>query len=80
MPGHPGGIWRGSQGPPSPLHVLGKASDGGACRGVIRSTLLWGGRHDTGVPTVTHHLQCGGGHSGTPLGGTGSGGNGGGHH
>ena len=40
--------------------------------GVLCRTLLRRDRRDAGVPNATHYLQCGGGHSGTPLGVTGS--------
>ena len=42
---------------------------------MIRSTLLWGDRRNTGGPTVAHCVQFGGGRSGQPLGFNGSGGN-----
>ena len=45
--------------------------------GVLRRTITRRERHDTGGPNVSYHLQCGGGHSGTPLGVNGSGRNGG---
>ena len=66
--GNPGGIWRG----------LGAASDGGTGGRVIQRTFPWIERRNTGVYTIAHHLQCGGGSGGTPLGvlggGTGEGG------
>ena len=68
MPGHLGDIWIGNQVPPPPLQVLGVASYGGTSGRVIRRTLLWIERRDTGGPTVAHHIQCGGGHGGPPLG------------
>ena len=36
--------------------------------GVLQIALLWGERHDAGGSTVVHHIQCGGGRSGPPLG------------
>ena len=73
-----GGIWRRAQGPPPPPHVLGEASDGGAGGRVLQRTLLRRERRHPGRPTVAHHLQCGGGRGGLPLGilsgGTGGGG------
>ena len=73
MPGHPVGICRGSQGPPLPPQVLGVAPDGGAGGRVLQRTLTRRERHDTVGPTVTHHIQCGGGCVGPPLGVLGSG-------
>ena len=46
---------------------------GCASRGVLRITLLWVERHDALGTTVVHHIQCGGGRSGPPLGIIGSG-------
>ena len=65
---HLGGVWSGSQGPLPPPQVLREASDGGAGGRVICRTLKRWDSHDTGVTTVTHQLECGGGHSGPPLG------------
>ena len=42
------------------------AREGGG--GVLRRTLPWRERCDVGRPTFAHHIQCGGGRSGTPLG------------
>ena len=68
MPGDPGVIWCGSQGPLPPPQVLGESPDGGKVSRVLQRTLPWGERCDGGVPAVSHHLQCGGGHSGPPMG------------
>ena len=64
----PGGIWRGSQRPPPPWKVLGETPDGGAGGGVLHITLIRGERLDSGTHTISHHIQCGGGFSGPPLG------------
>ena len=48
--------------------MLGVASDGGAEGRVLWRTLLQRERRDTGGPTDIHHIQCGGGHGGPPLG------------
>ena len=78
MNGNTGGIWHGSQVPPPPLQVLGEAEDGGADGKVIWITLPQRERRHSGRPNVAHHLQCGGGRGGPPLGilggGTGGGG------
>ena len=70
VPGNTEGIWRGAQGSPLPSKILGEAPNGGAGRGggVLRRTLPLKNRLDTGVYTVAHHLKCGGGRSGPPLG------------
>ena len=73
MPGHHGGIWRGAQGPPPPPQVLGAASDGGVGGVLLQRTLQRRERCDTGGTTITHHIQCGGGCGGLPLGFLGSG-------
>ena len=39
MPGYPGGIWCGAQGPSPPPKVLGEAEDGGTGGRLLRSTL-----------------------------------------
>ena len=49
MPGYPGEIWRGDQGPPPPLEVLGAASCGGALVGGYYREPL---RGDRGVAQV----------------------------
>ena len=48
--------------------VLGETPDGGVGGGVLRRNLPWGERRDAGGPTAAHHIQCGGGRSGPPLG------------
>ena len=68
MPGHPGGIRRGDQIPPPSTKVSGAASDYGAGGRLLQITLMRRDRRDTGVTTVSQHLQCGGGCSGLPLG------------
>ena len=67
VPGYPGGIWFGSQGPLPPPQVLVESSDGGAGGRVIRITFLWGERRGAGGPAVAQHLQCCGLRSGLPL-------------
>ena len=64
---HPGGIWRGDQGPPPPPQVLGAAEDGGIGGRLIWRTLPRIERRHSGRTTVSHHLQCGGGCGGPPL-------------
>ena len=78
MTGHPGGIWCGAQGPLPPLQVLGAAEDGGTGGRLLHRTLPRRYRRQSGRPTFTHHLQCGGGLGVTPLGvlGGGTGGEG----
>ena len=68
MPRYPGGIWCGAQGPTTPPWVLVEAPGGGKGGKVLQRTLTLGERRDTGGPTASHHLQCGGGRSGPPLG------------
>ena len=68
VPGDPGEIWRGSQGPPPPPQVLGEAPDGGAGGEVLGITLPWGERHGAGRPTFDYHIKCGGGCSCQTLG------------
>ena len=68
MPGDPEVIWCGTQGPLPPLQVLGAASDGGVGERVVRIILTLRKRRDTGGPTFTNHIQCGGGCGGPPLG------------
>ena len=56
MPGYPGGIWHGDQGPPPPTQVLGEAEDGGADGRLLRRTLPWRERdvtqRDPLLPTI----------------------------
>ena len=49
MPGYPGGIWCGDQGPPPTLQILGDATDGGTGGRVLRKKLPRGEKCDTGV-------------------------------
>ena len=46
--GHPGGIWRGSQGPPPPLQVLGSDIYGGPGKRVLLRTLPQREKRHTG--------------------------------
>ena len=66
--GYSGGIWCRSQGPPTPTQVLRAASYGGVGGRVLWRTLPRRERRNTRGSTVSHHLQCGGGHDGPPLG------------
>ena len=67
MLGYPGGVQRGTSVPPHPSRILGQASDGGSCRGI-----LWGifkrflGGDSVG-PNVPQNFQCGGTRSGVSL-------------
>ena len=67
MPGYPVGLCCGAQGPLPPLVVLGEAEDGGKGGRVLQCTLPWRERGDPEQPTVAHHFQCDGRHSGLPL-------------
>ena len=75
--GYPGGLWHEAQGPSPPTAVLGKAEDGGASGRILRSNLPQRQRGYPGRPTVAQNFQCGGGHSGLPLGIPAGGGTGG---
>ena len=73
MPGHPGGIWCGDQVHPPPPQVLGSTAYVRADGGVLQRKIPQRERHDAGGTTVAHHIKCGGGLSGPPLGVTGNG-------
>ena len=68
MPGYPGGLCCGSQGPSPPLTVLVEVEDSGEGRRVLRCTLPRIERGDPGRPAVTHHFKCRGRRGGLPLG------------
>ena len=68
MTGDTGVIWRGSQAPTPPMKVLLDATNGGAGGRVLQQNLPQGERRYIGGPAFDHHLQCGDGRSGPPLG------------
>ena len=67
MPGDPGGVWYGDQGPLPPLKLIGEATDGASGGRVLRGTLLTGERCDSGGTTFAQHIQHGSEISGLPL-------------
>ena len=68
MPGYPGRLWCGTQGPSPPPIVLGEADDVDDIDRVLRCTLLRRERGYPGQPTVVHHFKFGGRRGGSPLG------------
>ena len=68
MPGYPGGLWCGAQGPSPPSTVLSESEGGGKSGRVLRCTLPRRERGYPERPTVAHNFQCGGRCGGSPLG------------
>ena len=66
-PEYLGGIWSGTTGETDASGVLEQIHDGGKGGRVLRDWIQGREGRDTGRPTVTHHLQCGGGCGGPPL-------------
>ena len=67
MPGNPGGIRRGDSSLLNSLGILGQVADCSACRGILQDGVTGILRGDAGGPSITHHIQCGGGCSGLTL-------------
>ena len=61
MPGNPVGIRCGTSSFLNPLDVLGLAADGFRTRRLLQDGISGVQGGDTGLPSVPHHLQCGGG-------------------
>ena len=68
MPGDPGEIWSGAQGPMRPPQVLVEDTYGGGGGRLLQITFLRGDRHAAGGTGFTHYIQRGGGCFGPPLG------------
>ena len=67
MPGNTGGIRLGASSPPHPTGILVQVADGSVRRGILRDGVTGIPGGDVGGPSYPHHIQCGGGCSGTTL-------------
>ena len=73
-PGYLGEIRGGTTGNTDAAGVLEQIHNGGKGGRALRDQIQGKEERDTGRPNVTHHLQCGGGCGGPPLGHSSSGG------